>query len=267
MDAPLVLTREQSRSVDRIAIERFGIPGVVLMENAGRGAVDILLAVDPSLGRVHEVRQVLGVQSDRSVGFTHPTATAAATASVAILCGKGNNAGDGFVMARHLAIREVKAAVLLLAPPEELAGDALANYQILAHTGVTIVDISAAKPQAALDALLDEHAGGAAWLVDALLGTGARGEPREPFAAAIDWMNAAGGRRLAVDLPSGLDADTGRPSVHTVRADVTCTFVGLKQGFRAPAAAAFLGDTHVVPIGLTREMAARAAAAPPAQPP
>ena len=166
----------------------------------------------------------------------------------AILCGKGNNAGDGFVIARHLAIRGVEAVTLLLCPPGELAGDARVNYDILMRSAASVVDLSTAATNE-LPRLLSMHAAGATWLVDALLGTGATGAPREPLAAAILWMNAQALRRLAVDVPSGLDCDTGEAPGVAVRADVTCTFVASKSGFAANGAPAFLGDVRIVSIG------------------
>jgi NAD(P)H-hydrate epimerase len=220
MDAstPPLLTREQARRVDRIAMEKYGLSGLVLMENAGRGVVDVLLEVEPSVHRV------------------------------AILCGKGNNAGDGFVIARHLAIRGVKATTLLISPPDELAGDARVNFDVLVRSDVDIVDLSDAATSE-LPALLSCYASGATWLIDALLGTGATGAPREPMAAAISWMNAQAVRRLAVDVPSGLDCDTGEAAGVAVRADVTCTFAANKTGFAAKGADAFLGDVRIVSIG------------------
>jgi hydroxyethylthiazole kinase-like uncharacterized protein yjeF len=206
----IVLTREQSRQLDRRAIEDCGIPGMVLMENAGRGTVDVL----------------------ERLGINGP---------VVILAGKGNNAGDGFVIARHLEIRGHAAKVLLLFPPAELTGDAATNFAILEKSGVPIVEM----PDS-----LEAQARGADWLVDALLGTGARGEPRPPLDAAIDWFNAQPARKLAVDVPSGLDCDTGEPARHTVRADHTCTFAALKIGFSATAAQPFLGQVHVCDIGI-----------------
>lgn len=211
MTNDFILTREQSRQLDRLAIEEYGISGLVLMENAGRGTVDVL--------------ERLGIHGP-----------------VVILCGKGNNAGDGFVIARHLEIRGHACKVLLLAPPGELTGDAAANFAILEKSTVPIVEIDSPDQ-------LDSQARGADWLVDALLGTGARGDPRPPFDAAIDWMNAHPARRLAVDVPSGLDCDTGEPSAHTVRADHTCTFAAIKIGFTRPAAGRFVGTVHVCDIG------------------
>lgn len=218
---PLVLTREQSRLVDKIAIEQWGFSGLVLMENAGRGAVDVLFGMDPDL----------------------------ASGSVSILCGKGNNAGDGFVIARHLAVRGIEAATILLCPPASLTGDALTNYEILERTRAPLIDASGFAV-AELPRQLDQHGGGARWLVDAMLGTGAQGAPREPFDAAIRWMNAQSARRLAIDVPSGLDCDTGRIDGVAVRAHATCTFVAAKPGFLQSTAAAWIGALHVVPIGI-----------------
>jgi NAD(P)H-hydrate epimerase len=231
--APPVLTREQVRRVDALAIERYGMMGLVLMENAGRGVVDALLAFDSSL-------------QDETPRFNP---------QVAILCGKGNNAGDGFVIARHLEIRGVAVRVLLLASPDELAGDAHANYAILQHTDVPIVDVS----QGPIEPQLDQHAAGAAWLVDALLGTGATGEPREPFATAIRWMNGQPARRLAVDLSSGLDCDTGQAADATVRADLTTTFVAAKPGFLVPQAKPYVGELRIIDIGVPPRLVREAA--------
>jgi NAD(P)H-hydrate epimerase len=213
----LPLSREQVREVDRRAIDEFGIPGLVLMENAGRGCVQVLLR--------------LGCQGP-----------------VAIVCGKGNNAGDGFVIARHLDAAGVSVRVILLGSPSDLRGDAAANHAVLTRCGLPLVDLSDGFEASRLAAEL----AGAEWIVDALLGTGASGPPREPFADAIRRMNAAPARKLAVDLPSGLHCDTGQPAEPTFRADHTCTFVAPKIGFAHPAARAALGEVHVVGIGVPR---------------
>jgi NAD(P)H-hydrate epimerase len=235
MDTP-PLTRQQSRELDRRAEDDYGISGLVLMENAGRGAVDVL----------------------ERLGIDGP---------VVILCGKGNNAGDGFVAARHLAIRGHDCRVMLLCPANELRGDAATNFAILQKSDVPIVDLSrgddseragsraptrsVGRSPDALRGALGRHGAGAAWLVDAMLGTGVEGEPRPPFDAAIDWMNARDAKTqvMAVDVPSGLDCDTGRPAAHTVRADHTCTFAAMKVGFTKPEAAAYTGQVHVCDIG------------------
>ena len=216
------LTRAQSRELDRRAIEDYGIPGLVLMENAGRGCVDVL----------------------ERLGINGP---------IAILCGKGNNAGDGFVIARHLAIRGDECRVLLLCNPDELRGDAAANYAILQNAHVPIVNLTSKRAGASSP---PSELADATWVIDALLGTGVHGNPRPPFDTAIDWMNArpATTQLLAVDVPSGLDCDTGQPAAHTVRADHTCTFAAMKAGFLQPAASPFTGAVHVCDIGVPPQL-------------
>lgn len=226
----LLLTRQQARAIDVIAIDRYGFTGLVLMENAGRGVVDVLLKIDPELVK----------DSSRLV---------------LILCGKGNNAGDGFVIARHLELRSVRCKVVLLTSADELRGDALANYKILCRTDVPVVDLSGmGNDLDKLTGALTAEAVGSEWILDAMLGTGAVGAPREPFTSAIEWMNAQPVRRMAIDVPTGLDCDTGVAATLTVRADQTCTFVARKQGFVNASAARFLGQLHVVSIGIPHRL-------------
>src|SRR5687768_3041531 len=151
MEALLVLTREQVRRVDQIAIERYGMSGLVLMENAGRGVVDVLLALDPSLmadsGPAPSISWYgLGGGAARLQASPRPSPPhkgKGTSRGVVILAGRGNNAGDGFVIARHLKLRGVDAKVLLLFPPAELTDDARKNYEVLLHSDVPIVDASA----------------------------------------------------------------------------------------------------------------------------
>jgi NAD(P)H-hydrate epimerase len=218
----LTLNREQSRLVDRLAAEEFGLSGLVLMENAGRGVADVLCGL----------------------GIAGP---------VVICCGKGNNAGDGFVIARHLDLRGHAVRVLLWAEPAELTGDAAVNFQILQKIAVPIEIFGDRRDPERLAELLAD----AAWIVDALLGTGARGEPRPPLDAVIDQLNAAAAPKLAVDLPSGLDCDTGLAARHTIRATETCTFVAAKPGFSVPGAEKYVGRLHVLNIGAPRQVLER----------
>jgi NAD(P)H-hydrate epimerase len=217
--SPPTLDRRQSREVDRRAIEEYGMLGLVLMENAGRGVVDKLF----------------------QFGIAGP---------VVVCCGKGNNAGDGFVIARHLDLRRQEVHVLLWADPAELAGDALANYAILAKSDVPILQLAGGSASPDAERVLR----GAGWIVDALLGTGAQGAPRPPLAEAIDLLNLQGARKLAVDLPSGLDCDLGVISPHTFVAEHTCTFVAPKPGFYAPGAERYTGVVHVLDIGAPRKL-------------
>lgn len=215
---PMAFTREQARAFDRHAIEALGYPGIVLMENAGRGCVDLM----------------------ERVGIDGP---------VVVVCGKGNNGGDGFVVARHLSLRGHTVAVVLAAAPSELSGDARLAFEMLTPCGVPILDETGVNPALVLQEL-DQLASKPAWVVDALLGSGAAGAPRPPYDTFIDWMNGESGRRLAVDLPSGLDCDTGEPARPTLHATHTATFVVPKAGFANPAAAAVLGEVSVVGIGV-----------------
>jgi len=189
------------------------------MENAGRGVADRLEAL----------------------GISGP---------VVICCGKGNNAGDGFVIARHLDLRGYEVRVLVWAEAGELSGDAGANFRVLQKMHLPLVLFGKGHDAARLDAAL----AGAAWIVDALLGTGAQGEPRAPLDAVIDQLNASPVPKLAVDLPSGLDCDTGEAASHTIRAVHTCTFVAPKLGFLAPGADRYTGQVHVLDIGAPRRL-------------
>jgi len=215
------LTRDQVREIDRRAITDYGLPGIVLMENAGRGVAELVHA-------------------------------AASEAVVAIVCGKGNNAGDGFVIARHLENLGHDVRLLLACDPAGYRGDAATAWQVAARSGIPAVCLAEAGPEA-----WKRELAGADWIVDALLGTGLTGPPRGAIAAAIEAVNAAGRRGvkvLAVDLPSGLDCDTGRPAGSCVRADLTATFVARKVGFDEPGAAACLGGVQVVGIGVPRAL-------------
>lgn len=212
------LNRQQAREVDRRAVEDYGLSGLVLMENAGRACADTL----------------------RKIGIAGP---------VIICCGRGNNAGDGLVIARHLDLWGVAVRVLLFSDPNRLSGDAAANYAVLAKCDVPIIVLDGADDERFERALAD-----ADWIVDALLGTGARGDPRPPLDEVIRRLNEHPAKRMAVDLPSGVDCDTGEPASVTFRADHTCTFVAAKAGFAAGAAQELIGEVHVLDIGAPRKL-------------
>ena len=212
------LSRDEVRWIDQAAVDQFGMSGIVLMENAGRGVADLL----------------------RSRGANGP---------VVICCGKGNNGGDGFVVARHLEAAGIDVEVLLFADPQEVRGNAASNLRILQHAGTPVTkanDLDAADIAVTLQA--------ADWIVDALLGTGLSGEVRDPYASVIACINAAGRPVLAVDLPSGMDCNTGRPLGVCVRAAITATFVAGKIGFDAAGAADWTGEVVVLPIGVPRHL-------------
>lgn len=223
---PSSLTREEVRAVDRRAIDELGMTGLVLMENAGRGASEQLM----------------------SLGVDGP---------VIICAGKGNNGGDGFVIARHLEMLGCDVRVLLFANPSDLSGDAAANWRILEAAETPRVVLGRQPALSDIDHALSH----ADWIVDALLGTGTVGEVREPYRTAIAAINRSARKVLAVDLPSGLDCDTGEPiettadgSAICVRATHTATFVARKQGFDNPASQRFTGEVHVVGIGIPKRL-------------
>lgn len=200
------LSREQVRELDRRAIEEYGVPGIVLMENAGRGCAELLMRLNPE---------------------RLPTV---------ILCGPGNNGGDGFVIARHLDNARWPIEVWAFVEPENLTGDARLNSEIIYRGGII------------LDAPRDELPANC-WVVDALFGTGLSRALGGHYTKAVEVVNATGLPVLAIDIPSGLDCDTGEPLGPTIRATHTATFVAPKLGFKNPNAKQYTGAVHVIDIG------------------
>jgi NAD(P)H-hydrate epimerase len=222
---PVTISRQRAGQLDHRATAEYSVPGVVLMENAGRGVAEKLVE--------------LGVRG-----------------TVVICCGPGNNGGDGFVIARHLDLRRIAVKVMVWGDDDRRPADAASNFHVLLQSGILLV-----RDKDPAD--LAHELVGADWVVDALLGTGARGEVRPPVADVITAINAAGSRVMAVDLPSGLDADTGVPARQTIRALHTCTFVAYKPGFLTPGADRFTGQIHVVDIGAPRKLVEEMLAAGP----
>jgi NAD(P)H-hydrate epimerase len=233
---PVTLTREQSRAIDRIAMDRLGVPGVVLMENAGVNATDVATGM------------LEAIEGNK----------------VAIVCGGGNNGGDGYVIARHLVNAGRKVVVYSATDPAQLTGDAEVNYGICLRMGVKLMRCDDTQSLAEQS----PHWSAANLLIDAVLGTGfeaSRGLTGHT-AAVIDAINVAGDRRrqggletsggplvLSIDVPSGLDCDTGEPAAlpaAAVHADATVTFMGRKLGFDVDASEPYTGQVFVVGIGV-----------------
>ena len=227
------LSRDEVRGVDARAVDEFGMSTLVLMENAGRGAAKLL-------------RGRLGPQS-----------------RVMILCGPGNNGGDGAVVARHLDVWGVSVRVVWFADPAHLRGDAAVQFRILERAGIEQSSWQADRDVAGLDALI----AGADWMVDALLGTGLTRPVEGTLRAAIEAINRSGKPVLALDLPSGLDTDLGTPLGIAVRATLTATFVAPKLGFTAPGASAYLGAVSVIEIGVPQRLLLDVLQAPMPGPP
>ena len=222
----VVLTREQIRRVDHLAINHYGIPGPVLMENAGRNAAAI-------------IRETYGLSG-----------------SAFICCGPGNNGGDGCVIARHLHNAEWSVRLLVTGDDTHMTDDMKTNFRIVEAMGLRPQVTAEEEAQRALiQSVRPDDV-----IIDALLGTGFRGEVRSPTAELINEINAAAKRAVvAVDIPSGLDCDTGAPSNATIHADLTITFVAKKTGLTAAAAAPYVGRIEVVDIGVPRELAGEVA--------
>jgi len=216
------LTRQQVREVDRYAIENLGVPGVVLMENAGR---NLAKAVDEFLGQARGKR-------------------------IAVVAGAGNNGGDGFVAARHLAMMGADVTTFLAAPAQQLSGDAEVNVRILRALGHEIRQVD--DPRGLAERLRPFDL-----VVDAIGGTGIRGALRGVAAQVVEQVNAAGRPVVAVDIPTGLDCDTGKAEGPAIRAALTVTFVGRKAGFDAPGAAEYTGVVRVADIGIPAELVLR----------
>jgi len=202
------------RQIDAAAVQELGMTGLLLMENAARGACEVLEAVKPQ-GRI------------------------------IIVSGPGNNGGDGLAMARLLAANGIASEVHLVRAGKSLTDDARSNLGFLQKGGINVQEADEGILQSVLAVLTPDD-----WIVDALLGTGIRGTLRSPFLEIVEAINHSSARVLSVDVPSGLDADTGEPCGVAVRAEVTVTFVATKAGFRFPKALPYLGRVEVRQIGV-----------------
>jgi hydroxyethylthiazole kinase-like uncharacterized protein yjeF len=203
------LSVAQMREADRRCIQGLGIPGAVLMNNAGRSVFNELIE-----------------------------------GPVGVVCGKGNNGGDGFVVARLALVAGFDTRVVLVADPSDIKGDALTYMRAYQILGGPMQPVEAPLEVAhAVKGLSD-----CAVIVDGLLGTGIDGPVRDPMRSAIEAWPAV--RTVAIDVPSGMNADTGQTGGCCVRADVTVTFQFAKKGFTNPDAAAYLGKLVVADIGI-----------------
>lgn len=216
----IVLSRDEVRAIDAAAVDELGLSGMLLMENAARGACDVLVQ------RFQVERQP-----------DSPTV---------IVCGPGNNGGDGLAIARQLLAKGLPVDIHLLRGGKELSHDAAENLAILNRAGIEVREVTTpASLQQRLLQLSSQDV-----VVDCLLGTGVKGSPHEPFASIIRAINDSAARILAVDVPSGVDCELGTADGDCIRANWTVTFVGLKKGFLLNSAAQFTGEISVAHIGL-----------------
>ena len=222
MQAVEAKTAAQIKEIDRRCVEEFRIPELVLMEHAGEGAARVAMDMNPAR------RQVV------------------------VICGTGNNGGDGFVVARWLKLWNVPVKVWITGKTTGMREGSAAwvNLQIIKRLGIPIEHFM--DPSQTKDLKKDFR--GAGLVVDSMLGIGLRGEVREPYATIISEINSAGSRVLAVDVPSGLNCDTGEPGGIAVKAAKTVTFIATKPGFDTEQGRKYCGEVIVVDIGVPREL-------------
>lgn len=208
-----VVTAQEMAFLDNMTVEESGIPGLILMENAGRGIAEIVF-------------KKLGDPADKCIH---------------IFCGPGNNGGDGYVVARWLINHRAKVSVFLLADPEKITGDALAHLQILRALGHEPFRIKSAAdlPSEKSDVI-----------VDAMLGTGVQGRLKELYACVVEHINAQKALIIAVDIPTGVNADNGAVIGEAVRADVTATLALLKRGLLFTPGREYCGKVKIVDISM-----------------
>ena len=209
---PTFFTREDVRSVDKEAIEACGMLGIVLMENAARGSADTILQTC----------------NDDELEY------------IVIVCGSGNNGGDGYAIARHLHNRGY--VVRIAAVVEPTSPNAIINLNI------------AKKMQIPINCCSDGLFENASLVIDAIFGTGLEREVLEPYLPVIQAINECSAKVVAIDIPSGLDCNTGQPHGIAVKANLTITFVGFKQGFVKEAASDYIGNVIVVDIGCPQHL-------------
>lgn len=218
----LVLTAREMAGFDHETINTIGIPGIVLMENAARGAAEFFLELFPDL-------------SD---------------STIAVVAGSGNNAGDGFVLARIFHTRGAQVRVFCLRDPGRLSGDALTNFNILGKIGVPVTVWDETGDFDAQWRLIDASD----FIIDAILGTGLNTEVQGLYHNVIERINTFRGPVLAVDVPSGLDSSTGRPLGTAIRASATATFGFLKIGHVVEPGSEFAGEVRVIDIGIPPDL-------------
>jgi NAD(P)H-hydrate epimerase len=207
------------QTMDNATIETFGLPGRVLMENAGLGATKIFL---------------------EKIYHHHPGAC------VAVIAGRGNNGGDGFVIARYLTQKKIPVRVYLLSKKDRVGGDAAANLALLDPMGISVKEIADIDT---FNSLKSELCHQNIW-IDAILGTGLSSDVKGFYKVVIDFINALKRPIFSVDIPSGLNSDTGQPCGTCIKATVTTTFAFAKIGHLLYPGAEYTGDLFIVEIGI-----------------
>ena len=214
----ILVTADEMQQMDRRTIESFGIPGRLLMENAGRGAAQFFLKHFSDL-------------KNKRIG---------------IIAGRGNNGGDGFVIARYLAQSGFAVQVYLLAAKNQVKGDAAANLKLLKPLEIQVIEI---PDERSFSAQQSDIANFDVW-IDAILGTGLKSDVKGYFQTVIDFINTLRRPVFAVDIPSGLNSDTGQPCGTCIRASATATFGFAKTGHMTYPGTGYTGTLEIVDIGI-----------------
>ena len=235
MEKQSSVTPQEMRNLDSFAINTLGIPGIVLMERAGIGVVSV---IDQLL-----LKGIQKVHNNNKDGFWKCGLTQEKSLvgkKIIIVCGKGNNGGDGFVVARLLWLKGAEVSILLLAQSAAYKGDARTNLNILQKLNVST-------------SIWDEknvNFNGVDVIVDAIFGTGFKGEVRNPYNKIIKEINNSHGNVVSIDIPSGLNGETGVVDSISVMADITVTMHAVKSGMVKNEGAKCCGEIVVVDIGI-----------------
>ena len=227
---PILLSARQAKEIDKKAQELLGISTLVLMENAGRAVAEELMRMPCRKGKV-----AVFCGNTRSKRMLR----------CAIFCGKGNNGGDGFVAARHLLLRGIKPDIFLVADIHEVKNEARTNLDILLKLKQKILEVRQGNLR-----LVKAKAMRYNLIVDALLGIGLVGQVSGVFGDLIGMINMSKAKKLAVDIPSGLDADSGKVLGCCVKADTTVTFVAKKRGMVRGEGPKYCGRIVVRDLGI-----------------
>lgn len=214
------VTVKEMKDIDRAAIEEYGIPALILMENAGVAVANCAEAMMPS------------------------------DCSLALLCGRGNNGGDGFVAARHLINREKETSLFLVGRREEVKGEARINLNILLEMNQPISELRSKKDLVDLKKTLETKT----LIIDAIFGIGLQGQVKTPADEIIRILNDSQKPIIAVDVPSGLDADTGEVLGNCVMATKTVTMGLAKKGFFLNEGPRYVGEIVVADIGIPEKL-------------
>lgn len=215
-----VLSTQKVREIDSLAVGQFGMNSLILMENAGLGCFHWILKRFPQ------------------------------KLKTLILCGPGNNGGDGLVITRHLRNNGWDCHAILMGPAEKFSNDTRHHCRILGEGREPGMRVVTTQDADLVQPLIDQ----AELVIDAMLGTGASGNPRPPFSQWIEWANSAAGFRLAIDIPTGVNADSGQCGWPVFHADATLTFVALKPSMILLDSQSIYGNLHVLPIGIPEKL-------------